>query len=75
MRSHLDLLNAETILDAEDICDTGPTPLDIAEAERQDYEAIVAESERESALLWWALPAAFVLALAASVVWPWGFSS
>ncbi|MBI5259787.1 MAG: hypothetical protein HY855_25025 [Burkholderiales bacterium] len=75
MSARTTLLDAETILDAEDICDTGPTPLDIAEAQRLDYEAIVAESERESPLLWWALPVAFVLALAASVVWPWGFAS
>lgn len=40
-----------------------------------DVGRIQAESNREWPGLWWAVPAAMVLAVAASMLWPLGFAS
>lgn len=55
---------ASAAIDAEGCCETGPAPLDEAEAMRRDYEALITESERESAVLWYGIPVAVILGAA-----------
>jgi hypothetical protein len=56
---------AANAIDFEHCCDTVPGEL--------TPEEIVRESERESVLLWYLLPVAFVLAIAISAIYPTGF--